>query len=340
VGLNSTREHDQHHSEKPLVLGGVLRIFLALIAAISTTQASPKIVVEEPVFNFGVITNGSYVEHDFIIRNVGDSELIVNQVKSSCSSCLQARISQTTIPPGSFATLRSHLDLRLMSGSVSRAIMIGCNDAQHPQGLLELVGVVIPMFQVEPLEISLDVSQGQQSGTAAIVSLSPLRQPLSQIIADSTNVELELSQKSPVEYVLTAQARHLTDHNNISVKVKISSVDSNDPPCFISVWVHNPPEIEVLPQILLFQPRIEQQTRILWVKQHGAVPLALMDVVAPSEKYHCEIDPDPVSNNYRIYVNTWQQDQSAGQTNVLTLKMLDAGNLEKFISVPIYTQPL
>ena len=60
-------------------------------------QAAPKVMVEQPAFDFGIITNGSFFYHDFIIRNTGDADLIVSHVKSSCTVCLQVGISQAKI---------------------------------------------------------------------------------------------------------------------------------------------------------------------------------------------------------------------------------------------------
>jgi Protein of unknown function (DUF1573) len=313
----------------------VTTAFVQLFAASTVISAAPRIVVEQPVYDFGIITNGLEILHDFVIRNVGDADLKINRVISGCNACLHAGMSLANIPPGGKAVLHSQLDLRLMSGSVSRAIMVECNDSQNAFLGLELTGVVVPAYQVTPLGISLDLSQGQPTGTAEILSLFELHAPLSQINCDNTNIEVKISQKSFTEFVLTAQAKHISEHGDMSVKLMVCSVDSNDLPCFVSVWIHNPPEVEVVPLTLLFQSRTEQQTRILWLKQHGAAPLTLLDVVASSDKYHCEIDPDPVSNNYRIYVNAWQQDPVADQTNVLTLKLKDSRNHEKFITVPI-----
>ncbi len=301
-------------------------------------QAAPKVMVEQPAFDFGIITNGSFFYHDFIIRNTGDADLIVSHVKSSCTVCLQVGISQAKIRPGGQALVYSQLDLRLMSGPVARAIMVECNDPQNPILILELSGTAIPVYQLKPLQIGLDLSQGQPTGTTEIVSLFPLHAPLSQIICDNTNLEVGISQKSATEFELRVKARPLPAGQNFSVPVKVCSTDSNDPPCFTSIWIRNPPEVEVLPATLMFLPREGEQTRILWVKQHGAEPLALMEVEAPSNHYQCVVDPNPVGNDYRIYLNATQLNQVAGQTNTLTLKFKDAHNAEKCISVPLITE--
>ena len=61
-----------------------------------------------------------------------------------------------------------------------------------------------------------------------------------------------------------------------------------------------------------------------------------MDAVPSSDKYHCEIDPDPAGMNYRIYVNAWQQADCAGQTNALLLKFAaPPGGQERSVTIPM-----
>jgi len=125
---------------------------------------------------------------------------------------------------------------------------------------------------------------------------------------------------------------------NETVSIVVRSSDTNDPPCSIDVSVRNPPGLEVLPQQLIFNPQAEEQTRILWLKQHGTAPLMLQDAVLPSDKFHCEINPDADGLDDTIYVTAWQLQSSAGQTNTLLLKCLDAAGHETDVKVPVLIQ--
>jgi len=96
---------------------------------------------------------------------------------------------------------------------------------------------------------------------------------------------------------------------------------------------YQPPAREVLPSELVFEAKAEPQTRIVWLRQHGAQPVALLDVIAPSENFRCEVDPDPSTPSYRVYVTA--HDLPAGQGGELVLKMAN----ESQLTVPLKVKP-
>jgi hypothetical protein len=138
------------------VIGIVFLLAISLAAS-----AAPVIKIDQPWWNFGLITNLSSLSHDFWITNVGDAPLIINRVTSTCEACLQATLQKTNIPPGETAIIHARLDLRLLNGSVSRAILIGCNDPQQPSPVLELNGEVDPVYHVAPLAPLLDLADAR-----------------------------------------------------------------------------------------------------------------------------------------------------------------------------------
>ncbi|MGD9611900.1 MAG: DUF1573 domain-containing protein, partial [Kiritimatiellia bacterium] len=75
----------------------------------------PRIVCDEPVFDFGERNNTEFVEHDFPIRNAGTLSLEIRNVHASCG-CTAVKPSQDEIPPGGEASIRARLDLRGRNG--------------------------------------------------------------------------------------------------------------------------------------------------------------------------------------------------------------------------------
>jgi hypothetical protein len=118
----------------------------------------------------------------------------------------------------------------------------------------------------------------------------------------------------------------------------VQSANAADPPCSVDVFVRNAPRLELLPTQLTFLSQLDDETRILWLKQHGPSPLALIDAVLPPDKFQCEIDPDPDGHDYTIYVTTLPQQLTVSETNILLLKMMDASNHEEDLKVPVLIQ--
>ena len=44
----------------------------------------PEIKMDNEVFNFGDIYQGESISHEFILRNIGDADLIISAAKGSC----------------------------------------------------------------------------------------------------------------------------------------------------------------------------------------------------------------------------------------------------------------
>lgn len=315
----------------------VIIVLLTLLLG-NVAGAAPQIAIDKPYWDFGIMTNQMSLTHDFSISNSGDGPLIISRVVSTCEVCLHANAEKTNLPPHTATVIHALLDLRLLNGSVSRGIMIGCNDTNDPTPVLELTGIVVPLFRVFPPDPVLDLSVMGAAATVEIVPLSRLHAPLSQVDCGNTNLQGTLSPKDDGGYLLTLQAAKTLPQGEESVRIIIRTSDTNDPVCSFHLFIRNPHPMEIIPAELIFQPQADEQTRILWLKQHGIVPLTLLDVVPPSDQFHCEINPDANGRDYTIYVTAWQQESMSGRTNVLVVKWLDASNVEKDINVPVFVQ--
>jgi hypothetical protein len=306
--------------------------FLLLAAA---AVASPHIAVETPVFDFGTIANGSEVLHDFVVRNTGDSDLEVQRIVSSCNACLQADIELNTIPPGKSCLLHSALDLREMDGPVSREIVLHSNDPDSESTTVELRGVVIPYYQLAPTQVNIDMSQGQNEGATEIVPLLALRAPLSKVSTGDRRVAALVTQEGNDRYQLSVKAVEALPQGNTMIGLTVQSTDPGDPPCRVSVLIHNPPDLELIPEKLRFEALSEPQVRILWVKQHGSSPLELIDVVPSSDAFRAEVNPDMNGLDYRIYVTALGRPKAGSRKMALTLKLRDQNRVLRNVEVPI-----
>src|ERR1700722_18659419 len=85
-------------------------------------SGTPHMVIVEPNLDFGPVTNGFLLQHDFCISNSGDAPLIINRILSSCNACLHVAIEKTNVPPGEGTVVHSLLDLRLLNGPVTRTV--------------------------------------------------------------------------------------------------------------------------------------------------------------------------------------------------------------------------
>jgi uncharacterized protein DUF1573 len=307
-----------------------------VVVAVPAMSAAPVIVLESPSYDFGKAANDVPLIHDFVIRNRGDSELDITNVTSSCSACLQAGMDRTAIPPGESGVLHVRLDLRLVGeGPLSREVLVDCNDPKVGTVTVEMTGVVVPYYDISPHEIGIDLSQGQEEGGVEIDPQIVLHAPLSRISCDDKRVAVEVAEELTGGFALTVRALPTLPHGNTVVVVALSTADPRDPPCRVVCRVHNPADLELIPERLQFSAIAEGQERVLWVKQHGDAPLMLLDAVPPTDKFHCEIAADPLGNDYQIFISASDQDRATGQTGTLVLKLRDQAQKDRTVYVPV-----
>ena len=110
---------------------------------------APKIVCDQPVYDFGETNNLGFVEHNYAIRNAGTLTLEIVNVHASCG-CTAVKPSQNLIPPGGEASISARLDLRGKSGPQIKTITVANNDPATPNLMLQLKGTAVQVLHVEP----------------------------------------------------------------------------------------------------------------------------------------------------------------------------------------------
>lgn len=123
----------------------LILITTILLAACGSNQ--PSIFLEEEHFNFGDVINGKIMTRDIIVRNQGNSPLVVDSVATSCG-CTTATLEPMTIQPAETGTLHIEFDSGAhgpeLTGELVRQIFIVSNDPITPETTVEFVANVLP----------------------------------------------------------------------------------------------------------------------------------------------------------------------------------------------------
>ncbi len=102
----------------------------------------PKLLVEEPTFDFGKRESGEKVTHAFILRNVGTAPLIITKVTPINGETV-AKTLNLKIAPGEQAELNVTLDLTRQKGRKIRQILVQSNDPSLPVLRLAVIGTAV-----------------------------------------------------------------------------------------------------------------------------------------------------------------------------------------------------
>jgi len=117
---------------------------LALTASPATARAldggdGPRLRVEPVSFDFGRAQRERSLRKEFTLRNLGDGELVIESVSTTCG-CTAAVAGERRVAPGRSTPLVVTLETRRYSGRVERRVLVRSNDPKTP--LLEIVVAV------------------------------------------------------------------------------------------------------------------------------------------------------------------------------------------------------
>ena len=119
----------------------VFPTFLLLLAAV-VVQAEPRFHCEEPGFDFGTRSAGETVRHAFRIGNRGETDLVIERVRSCCGA--SAAVDAKTVPPGTYTLLHVVLPLRRAVSKTTKTFYLHTDDPENRVVPLRLTGAIAP----------------------------------------------------------------------------------------------------------------------------------------------------------------------------------------------------
>jgi len=124
----------------------VLALALAasrLAAAPATSPAAARISVEPEAFDFGKALQNKVLHKDFVIRNIGTEDLVIDRVSTTCG-CTVAEGYAKLVKPGQSTTMDVQLQTRNYNGRVERKILVRSNDTTRDPMELKVQVTVVP----------------------------------------------------------------------------------------------------------------------------------------------------------------------------------------------------
>jgi hypothetical protein len=119
----------------------LLSLVLVIAVGCTNTASSPgQIELNASEFDFGTIPNIGPVSETFQVRNVGQGELEITGVSTSCG-CTTAEINKRSLPPGEAADLKVTYDPQAHDGATGefmRLVYVRSNDPDIPEARLTI----------------------------------------------------------------------------------------------------------------------------------------------------------------------------------------------------------
>ena len=108
----------------------------------SQNKKTPKIVVSPEVFNFGKIVEGTVVNKEFEIKNIGNDTLKIEKVQASCG-CTAASPKKKLLLPGETTTVLVSFDSANRKGNQKKHVYIFTNDPQNAEFRFSFLAEVV-----------------------------------------------------------------------------------------------------------------------------------------------------------------------------------------------------
>jgi hypothetical protein len=112
----------------------------------------PKIVFDQPDYDFGAVEQGGKIHHVFAFANRGGATLVIEKVETSCG-CTAALASAKEIPAGGRGEVSAEFSSSGFRGQVRKEVYVYSNDPATPKATLNITGTVQVLIEVSPLSI-------------------------------------------------------------------------------------------------------------------------------------------------------------------------------------------
>lgn len=127
-------------------------VLIMLILSFAAYCQQPKIKFGSMLYDFGVVTQNDKVKVIYSFTNIGDSVLIIKNVRPSCG-CTAPLPTKTEIQKGEWSTIEATFNTTRFRGNISKTIYVETNDPEHAQVVLTLTGVVDEGLSLSPNQL-------------------------------------------------------------------------------------------------------------------------------------------------------------------------------------------
>lgn len=268
-------------SVRPLLL-------TSLGLAATTLFASPKLIVDEPVHDFGTVKRGDPLQFTFKIYNTGDEPLAITEVVPSCG-CTTTGDWTHTIKPGEFGTIPVKIDTAEFIGNVIKSVTLKSNDPTAPETVLHMqASVWAPIKLSSSVVVFPGTANPDESATRSITidNQTDDALTLSDLTSDNPHFKPELITLKPgKQFELKVTTVPPLGEGTQTGRIQFKSSNSKMPELSVQTVVTLLPPVQIAPaQIPLPQRQMtspEKRFAIISVHRGDVLQVTDVETTAP-----------------------------------------------------------
>ncbi|MCI0614887.1 DUF1573 domain-containing protein [bacterium] len=131
------------------------------LTAWSQETPKPKMQIVEPSYNAGeMYKTNKKIQHDFIIKNIGNAELQIINARPGCG-CTVTQFDKV-IAPGAEGKVQASVDISHFKGQIEKGIDLQTNDPEQARARLTVKANIKTVVEVSPADqVRFTVSKGE-----------------------------------------------------------------------------------------------------------------------------------------------------------------------------------
>jgi len=251
-------------------------------AAGAPETSGPKIEFAIQVFDFGKVSAGELVRHDFVFTNTGRALLEITDVRPGCG-CTTAGTWDRRVKPGQTGVIPLQFNSANFNGKVTKSATVTCNDRGKSNLVLQITGTVWKPIEITPTMAMFKVSDELQTNETKVVRIvSNLDEPITLSDLQCTNqaFQAELKTVKPgkeFELHITAVTPFTARSINTLVSLKTSS--PRVPAINVGAYLTVEQAVVVTPNQITLPagPLAASLNRAIMIRNNGTNSLALSD---------------------------------------------------------------
>lgn len=289
----------------------ILPLCLAFLAATAAAQqatnaprGSPKLVCDQPSFEFGELDESATVTHAFVLRNAGTAPLIIRRVRATCG-CFAANLQDHEIPPGGQTTLETSFPLRARRGAQSKSISIESNDPAMPYYTVWMIGVVTTEVALDPQYLNFGIVEARSNAMHDVKLLT--RRPevvITNLTCDSPYFRAKIFEEAGRRgkgFTMQTVPPLPSGQSRTTITVFTDHPDRRQ--VTLTAVAYVPPEIRVLPmEIILLRSTPRPVTRTIVLYPGTVTNFTVLSVEKPVDSTQITLQ-QPSPGTYRIDVD-------------------------------------
>jgi len=165
----------------------------------AAAKGVPAIAFIGSEHDFGTVSEGEVVEHQFSFENRGQVTLMMGKLTTSCGSCTAALASANVIPAGGHGRIDVVFQTAGYKGKVRREVYIESNDPQRPRVMLTLVGVVRRDIEATPPHIYFSAVRSDATASQSVRVASATGKQFRMTQLTATSAHIRLSETRPAQ---------------------------------------------------------------------------------------------------------------------------------------------